>query len=130
MTSIEELAKTVQILHGLPCRVEYENHILIHDHDKAMQLYYIAHEATNNAIRHGKAQNIVISLTHSGNQSNLSVQDDGVGIPDGMDSAPGRGLHIMNYRASIIGASLTVRRKKEGGTIVSCTFDQDDGEST
>jgi nitrate/nitrite-specific signal transduction histidine kinase len=32
------------------------------------------------------------------------------------------GLSIMNYRASIIGASLNIRRGAGGGTIVICSF--------
>jgi nitrate/nitrite-specific signal transduction histidine kinase len=32
------------------------------------------------------------------------------------------GLHIMNYRAKMIGASLDIRRGADGGTIVICSF--------
>ena len=32
------------------------------------------------------------------------------------------GLSIMNYRASMIGASLDIRRGAGGGTIVICSF--------
>ena len=32
------------------------------------------------------------------------------------------GLNIMNYRAKMIGASLDIRRGAGGGTIVLCSF--------
>jgi nitrate/nitrite-specific signal transduction histidine kinase len=39
-----------------------------------------------------------------------------------MEYRPGMGLHIMNYRAQMIGASLDIRRGAGGGTIVLCSF--------
>jgi nitrate/nitrite-specific signal transduction histidine kinase len=52
----------------------------------------------------------------------LSVKDDGTGFPDEMASSRGMGLHIMNYRALMIGAALDIRRGAAGGTIVLCSF--------
>jgi nitrate/nitrite-specific signal transduction histidine kinase len=52
----------------------------------------------------------------------LMVKDDGVGFPNSMDLKDGMGLSIMNYRASMIGASLDIRRGAGGGTIVICSF--------
>ena len=34
----------------------------------------------------------------------------------------GLGLHIMNYRARMIGATLTVQRETSGGTSVICSY--------
>ena len=52
----------------------------------------------------------------------LTVKDDGVGFPEGLEANGGMGLHIMNYRARMIGASLDIRRGAGGGTIVICSF--------
>ena len=52
----------------------------------------------------------------------LTVKDDGVGFIRAIDTASGMGLHIMNYRAKMIGASLDIRRGAGGGTIVICSF--------
>jgi nitrate/nitrite-specific signal transduction histidine kinase len=52
----------------------------------------------------------------------LTVKDDGVGFPDSVENKGGMGLSIMNYRASMIGASLDIRRGAGGGTIVICSF--------
>ena len=50
------------------------------------------------------------------------MKDDGIGFVAERPSASGMGLHIMNYRARMIGASLDIRRGTEGGTVVLCTF--------
>ena len=52
----------------------------------------------------------------------LTVKDDGVGLPNSLEHKGGMGLSIMNYRAGIIGASLDIRRGAGGGTIVICSF--------
>jgi two-component system CheB/CheR fusion protein len=52
----------------------------------------------------------------------LTVKDDGEGFPDDKETRSGMGLHIMNYRAKMIGASLDIRRGAGGGTIVICAF--------
>jgi len=52
----------------------------------------------------------------------LTIKDDGRGFPETPFSPQGMGLHIMNYRARMIGASLDIRRGASGGTIVICSF--------
>jgi signal transduction histidine kinase len=32
------------------------------------------------------------------------------------------GMHLMNYRARMVGGSLEVQRADTGGTIVTCSF--------
>ena len=37
-------------------------------------------------------------------------------------AAPGMGLRIMRYRASLFGGALQIARRTEGGMRVACTF--------
>jgi two-component system CheB/CheR fusion protein len=85
-------------------------------------LYRIAQEAITNALKHGHCKNISIGLGAVDEEVILTVKDDGVGFPDGREYSSGMGLHIMNYRAKMIGASLDIRRGAGGGTIVICSF--------
>jgi signal transduction histidine kinase len=51
----------------------------------------------------------------------VTVVDDGIGLSQKTSVNPGLGLRLMQYRAKIIGASLTVERAApEGGTVVTC----------
>jgi nitrate/nitrite-specific signal transduction histidine kinase len=52
----------------------------------------------------------------------LTVKDDGLGLLKSLGESNGMGLHIMNYRARMIGATLEVRRDGDGGTAVTCSF--------
>jgi signal transduction histidine kinase len=88
----------------------------------ATHLYRIAQEAVNNAIRHGKAKNIIILLASKSGTGTLSIQDDGEGFPKQPASPPGVGLNIMDYRADIIGGSLKVQPNQDQGITVTCTF--------
>ena len=76
----------------------------------------------NNAIKHGHAGQIVIRLAADQHQGVLTIQDDGYGIGSIVPGNKGMGLHLMNYRARMVGGSLEVQRVPTGGTLVTCLF--------
>jgi two-component system, LuxR family, sensor kinase FixL len=121
-SALEELAETTQMRNNVSCQFSCEEQILIHDTVAGNNLYRIAQEAINNALKHGHCKNISIGLGAVDDEVILTVKDDGVGFPEGMEQSTGMGLHIMNYRAKMIGASLDIRRGVGGGTIVICSF--------
>jgi signal transduction histidine kinase len=121
-SALEELAETTQARDQVSCQFLCEEQILIHDTVAGNNLYRIAQEAINNALKHGHCKSISIGLGAVDEEVILTVKDDGVGFPDGKEVGPGMGLHIMNYRAKMIGASLDIRRGAGGGTIVICSF--------
>ncbi len=125
-----EAGGLVVALHRLACATdtpgrlhatfEHDKSLRVPDGFSATHLHRIAQEAVTNAVRHSGAANISIRLRREARGAVLSVSDDGEGIsPRGSD---GRGLHIMAYRASLIGATLHVARSKPHGTRVTCTF--------
>jgi signal transduction histidine kinase len=73
-------------------------------------------------MKHGSARNIVVRLATENNCGTLLIIDDGTGIRDDRGATQGMGLHIMNYRAAMIGGSLEVRPNGPRGTLVSCSF--------
>ena len=121
-SAFEELAETTQMRNNVSCTFSCEEPILIHDTVAGNNLYRIAQEAINNALKHGHCKSISIGLGAVDEEVIVTVKDDGIGFPEGMDQSSGMGLHIMNYRAKMIGASLDIRRGAGGGTIVMCSF--------
>jgi signal transduction histidine kinase len=121
-SALEELAETVRSRGDVACHFACEDQVLIYDESAGGNLYRIAQEAINNAVKHARCRNISISLGAVEDEVILTVKDDGVGIPGELESTSGMGLHIMNYRAKMIGASLDIRRGATGGTIVLCSF--------
>jgi PAS domain S-box-containing protein len=103
-----------------PCRLEIKPTFHIDDDAAASHLYRIAREAVINANKHARASEIVIGLARSRKETVLSVTDNGVGLPNGQNSARGLGFHIMKYRAQTIGGRLEIETRKKGGTQVTC----------
>jgi PAS domain S-box-containing protein len=122
MSALQQWAGEVEDLFGVSCRFHCFAPVLIHDDTVATHLYYIAQEAVNNAIKHGQPRHIVIRLAADEHQGVLTIQDDGCGIGCGIPGNKGMGLHLMNYRAGMVGGSLEVLRDPTGGTTVTCVF--------
>lgn len=118
-SALMELAENTEKTFGITCLFECDEPVLINDNALATHLFYIAQEATQNAIKHGKAKLIKIGLSSSGGKITLQITDDGSGIINPV-SAKGMGLRIMSYRAKMIHAELNIESGPGGGTIVSC----------
>ena len=119
--TLEELAASVEQMFGVACRVEGPE-VNLHDPSKATHLFRIAQEAISNSLRHGRAKTIVIALSANGDGNLLSIADDGLGLPQVPPEREGMGLRSMRYRAGVLGATLDIRRRPEGGTLVECRF--------
>jgi signal transduction histidine kinase len=120
MLALEEFAATSSALFKVTCRFECDSPVLVHDTATAGHLYRIAQEAVRNAIKHGRAKNILIRLEAGETGNELSIRDDGTGLPDPLPKERGMGLRIMAHRSAMIGAKFEVRRGEPGGTVVTC----------
>lgn len=85
-----------------------------------IHLYRIAQEAVHNALRHGKARHIEIGLAGADGGWEMSVRDDGAGLPLPAAREHGLGLSIMAHRATMIGASFAIGTPPGGGTLITC----------
>lgn len=125
MSALNLYACEIEDLFGISCRFQCEEPVLIHDAPMATHLYHIAQEAVNNAIKHGHAKTILIRLFAGACEGTLVIKDDGIGIERPRSPHNGVGMHIMNYRAGMIGGTLEIRRDQPKGTIVTCRFPVD-----
>lgn len=126
-SSLAELALYVKDIYGIACHFQCDISNPFQDDAAATHIYYIAHEAVHNAVKHAKAKNIFITLSANHGGVTLKVRDDGQGIPEAVDF-PGMGLQIMKYRAKKIGASLDIRQDVGGGTIIILELETDKRE--
>jgi signal transduction histidine kinase len=120
MQALQEFATATTELFKVSCRFECDAPMLFGDVSAADHLYHLAREATANAVKHGRARHIVITLEAREEGSVLTVTDDGIGIPDPLPSSAGIGLTIMAQRARLIGGTFSVQPAAHRGTIVSC----------
>ena len=122
MSALDELASSISSMFSISCRFKPGHSVHIRDHGTAVHLYRIAQEAIHNAITHGKATEILISLHRGSKGITLSVTDNGCGLPQAAGGGDGMGLENMKYRAGTIGARLQFRRRDGGGTMMRCTM--------
>jgi PAS domain S-box-containing protein len=125
MSALSQWSSEVEDLFHIPCRFVCDEPVRVTDVGVATHLYHIAHEAVNNALRHGFPTTMVVSLGRSNGLGVLTVEDDGVGLPAPVPARGGLGLHLMSYRASLIGGTLELRRGIARGTVVCCRFPLD-----
>ncbi len=119
--ALEQLAASVSRLQNTTCRLQDGGQVRV-EAPVAIHLYRIAQEAIHNAIRHGNAHTIEISLQKNGSMAMLSIQDDGCGVSRVPARSDGMGISIMKYRSRLIGGNLKIDEPKTGGTIIRCTF--------
>jgi signal transduction histidine kinase len=120
--ALTALAAHVKSLFGIACTFNLSGETPPLPIPVVSQLYKIAQEAVTNAVKHGQAKQVEISLGNDDDKMVLVIKNDGLPFPE-KDRASGRmGLHIMTHRASVIDASLTVKGLGRRGTIVTCVL--------
>ena len=116
--SLSELAGYIEDVFGISCRMQCDAPVRIADQSMATHIYYIAHEALHNAVRHAGAKNIRIFLFFRDSDLLMKIDDDGCGISESVQSE-GMGLNIMKYRARRINAVLSINGKPGLGTVIT-----------
>jgi signal transduction histidine kinase len=81
--------------------------------------YLVTQEALTNAMRHSRAERLVIDLGVTGNELRLDIVDDGAGLPAQPARPDGVGLGSMAARAEEIGGRCTISPGRNGGTTIS-----------
>jgi signal transduction histidine kinase len=116
-----ELARDTTQMFGVECRFEGIEPAGCDDLITRTHLYRIAREAVLNAIKHGGATRIDISLASAGERFALSIRDNGTGIARDL-ARGGIGLPSMRHRARMLGGQLEVGERKPSGVEVVCLF--------
>ena len=75
-----------------------------------------------NALKHGRARRIDITLAERTGGLELSVENNGRAIPATQPAKSGMGLNVMRYRAEMIGGSLSIKSGQSKGVRVACTL--------
>jgi two-component system, NarL family, sensor kinase len=86
-------------------------------------LYRMAQEMTNNALKHAKASEIIVTLSWSDTDLRLTAVDNGVGfdvLRSGWAAKDGSGLGLMSLRsrADLLGAAVSFEKNVPSGTSI------------
>jgi signal transduction histidine kinase len=82
------------------------------------ELYHIAQEALNNALKHAQATVVDIRLMVGARSVKLEIRDDGIGFEPDQIESEGMGLASMAERAKRMGGSLEVLSQLGMGTTI------------
>ena len=130
IAAINNLAYRVRSIYNIRCVFSSDPQLENMDNGMtSLHLYYIAHEAINNAVKHSGADTITISLSIDNGNLVLSVSDNGGGIrkkerkkeTGNNGRKGGMGLRIMQHRAEMIRANLEIGGCKPAGTFMRCS---------
>ena len=116
------LAAKAEKMFDISCEFSLRGELPDLTQNTMVQLYKIAQEAVSNAIKHGKAKELSISLERNGVKLLMTIQNSGLPFSAPASAKDRMGLKIMNYRANTIGASLDIKPLDDSGTIVSCAL--------
>jgi PAS domain S-box-containing protein len=120
MNTLRALAESIRRIYKIECYFRCSKPVRSLSHTTNIQLFRIAQEAVTNAIKHGKARRIDISLAGSDSKIIIAVKNDGTPLPKNAFARKGIGLHLMQYRAGIIGGSASVQLEPNGRTSAVC----------
>lgn len=124
--ALDELG-LINALISLCARIERESGIIVRrdlagpapelPSDVELAFYRIAQEALTNVMRHSQASEATLSLSRRGDDLQLSVTDNGRGLPERV--VEGGGLAGMRERAMLIGADIEIASAGVAGVRVT-----------
>ena len=124
VTCIKSLCNQIMKSSNVPINFESLDADYEISQSQKINLYRVAQEALNNAIRHSGASQIAVQLIMTGGKVQLSVEDDGTGIHNktkvnGTNGVSMKhGLGNMRDRAEIMGGKLIVESDQNRGTLI------------
>jgi signal transduction histidine kinase len=115
LTALRERARQYQV-DGLVVEVDFPSVLPTLPAAVEVAIYRIVEEALTNVAKHARARWCAVRL-RAGEALDLSVEDDGVGMP--AEAGAGVGLHSMRERAAELGGDCRIEPRPGGGTRVA-----------
>ncbi len=129
--AIKDLAARTEKMFGINC-IFYNFNLFekIFNSQIATNMFYIAQESVNNAIKHGVADQILITFFSNEDNLYLSIEDNGKGFDPKGSASNGMGQSLMKYRARAIGGALEVTSTPGKGTYILLKFPRINNKQT
>ncbi len=121
--SLRNLVNETEQRTGIVCRVSVDPDLRVNSSDTRLHLFRLAQEAIRNAVSHGNATRITLSLSRRKDSvCRLVIRDNGPGFPDRPTSHEGLGIRLMKHRCRQFGGTLNLSNSRNGGAVVECLF--------
>lgn len=122
VASLERLTKNAAKLFSIKCTLKDPIHLHFDDPTSLTHLYRIVQEATSNAVKHGNASKVLITMDSDDTKLTIRIEDNGTGFSEDWDQQKGLGVRIMQFRARLIGANLEIGSSSLGGAAIVITL--------
>ena len=116
--SIKELAKQLEQTGAIHLELKHNRHFPMLDKSLEIDLFRIIQEFTSNAIKHGKARNITITLANRAGQTVVDLKDDGRGFDVKKARNKGMGLQNSVSRIKSHGGEMHIDSHRGQGTLL------------
>jgi signal transduction histidine kinase len=114
-----ELSTQIKARFPVEILTQFSGRFPKHSSAQIIQIYRIAQESITNAIKHGNSSKVTVKLEAFPDRMELTITDNGAGLGKADTSTGGIGLHIMHYRAGILGGEISIANNKTGG-VTAC----------
>jgi len=123
--AIASVARNLSEVSGVPIHVTADELTERLRPEVEAELFRIAQEAMNNAVKHAQASSVDVHCQVRAPAARITVTDDGRGLQPGRTDS--HGLKIMRERALLVNGELELTDVPEGGLCVSVTIRGDGG---
>lgn len=122
VAALRHLQEDCKEMYGISCILKFNKPVVIRDDLTAINLYRIAQESITNAVKHGRAKQVVMELSLQSDVLTLSIKNNGSAYEDDGGRGEGLGIKLMRYRADLIGGDLRIQAGGDSGAIVQCSL--------
>jgi signal transduction histidine kinase len=120
--ALAALAENTRKLFGVECLLDVPAVFPAFPEATAHALLQITRESIHNAVRHGRASVITITLQVRGTACHFEVSDNGQGLAENGPVSNGLGMRMINARLREIGGAGEFLPNHPSGVIVRCRF--------
>ena len=119
--ALRDLAAQTSANYPVKCKLITPRTIRLTDETLGLSVYRIAQEAVTNAVKHSGATEITICIERARGELRLVIEDNGKGMKP-RKKGRGLGLHIMKYRANVLGGTVAFEPGEKRGTRLICVL--------
>lgn len=120
--ALTRMTENAERLFSIECELHNIKNIHFDDPTSLTHLYRIVQESTSNAVKHGNASKVKISMETDEIRLVLKIEDNGSGFSPDWDQQKGLGVRIMKFRSRLIGANLEIKESAMGGAAIIVTL--------
>jgi signal transduction histidine kinase len=120
--ALNQLARQTRTRFAVEFVLDLPRKLPPHSPEQIVQVYRIGQEAISNSVRHGSAKTIRLIIGAAGTGLQMSIEDDGKGFPASSARPEGIGMHVMQYRARVLGGSIKFKNLTPTGASVQLTY--------